>query len=430
MSNTTNIAGLASNAAAAKGKLDSIKSNLDASKIANMAIEKGKQIAAGPVQQVLNDIEAAKLKYDTLKADTFGKFNDLDKRIVNKSISREEADRIKGIVQGNFDQEEKELKDFIDQKTDQYTKLIENTKESINSKLKAADEKINGFLKKSHKRAKRKNGRILKDLLKGAIKAAKKNPVPVIMASLTITCQLVSVRNKKIEELVDSVNDVIDNIQSKEDVKKATLLRNNAIRVIRENEAKINSIKGVLDRISLILSILDIILFLADILLPIPVPSPAPDVVTPAKERFRKKYELAVEIITSLLAAIAIIGSLLDRIIEELEDQKERLKEIDAFFDEPSNLAAFDRTDLDKALAALSPSGNLGGIGTEYKGFRFAIKEENDPKFIVAGNKRRYAVALSNDNVEVIQSSRSFTLDPDILIEELKLIIDQQNLKP
>ncbi len=162
MSNTTNIAGLASNAAAAKGKLDSIKSNLDASKIANMAIEKGKQIAAGPVQQVLNDIEAAKLKYDTLKADTFGKFNDLDKRIVNKSISREEADRIKGIVQGNFDQEEKELKDFIDQKTEQYTKLIENTKESINNKLKAADEKINGFLKKSHKRAKRKNGRILK----------------------------------------------------------------------------------------------------------------------------------------------------------------------------------------------------------------------------------------------------------------------------
>jgi hypothetical protein len=430
MSNTTNIAGLASNAAAAKGKLDSIKSNLDASKIANMAIEKGKQIAAGPVQQVLNDIEAAKLKYDTLKADTFGKFNDLDKRIVNKSISREEADRIKGIVQGNFDQEEKELKDFIDQKTEQYTKLIENTKESINNKLKAADEKINGFLKKSHKRAKRKNGRILKDLLKGAIKAVKKNPVPVIMASLTITCQLISVRNKKIEELVDSVNDVIDNIQSKEDVKKATLLRNNAIRVIRENEAKINSIKSILDRISLILSILEIILFLADILLPIPVPSPAPDVVTPAKERFRKKYELAVEIITSLLAAIAIIGSLLDRIIEELEDQKERLKEIDAFFDEPSNLAAFDRTDLDKALAALSPSGNLGEISTGYKGFRFAIKEENDPKFIVAGNKRRYAVALSNDNVEVIQSSRSFTLDPDILIEELKLIIDQQNLKP
>jgi hypothetical protein len=430
MSNTVNIAGLVSSAASAKGKLESIKNNLDASKIAEMAIEKGKQMTSGPVQQVLNDIDAAKKRYDSLKADTFGKFDDLDKRIVNKSITREEADRIKDIVQGNFEEEEKDLKEFIDKKTEEYTKLIENTKEAINSKLKMADEKVKNFLKKSYKRAKRKNGRILKDLLKGAIKAAKKNPVPVIMAALTITCQLVSVRNKKIEELVDSVNSVIDNIQSKDDVKKATLLRNNAIRIIKENEAKINSIKGTLDRIALILSILDIILFLADILLPIPVPSPAPDVVTPAKERFRKKYELAVEIISSILAAIAIIGSLLDRIIEELEDQKERLKEIDAFFDEPSNLEAFDRTDLDKALASLSPSGNLGDLSTGYKGFKFAIKEENDPKFIVAGNKRRYAVAISRDGVEVIQSSRSFTLDPDILIEELKLIIDQQNLKP
>jgi hypothetical protein len=430
MSNTVNIAGLASNIAAGKGKLESIKNNLNASKVADLAIEKGKQMTSGPVQQVLNDIEAAKKKYDDLKANTYDKFNDLDKRIINKSITREEADRIKGIVQGNFEEEEKDLKEFIDKKTEQYTKLVENSKESIKNKLKTADEKVRGFLKKSHKRAKRKNGKILKDLLKGALKAAKKNPVPAIMAALTITCQLVSVRNKKIEELVDSVNNVIDNIQSKEDVKKATLLRNNAIRIIRENEAKINSIKGTLERIALILSILDIILFLADILLPIPVPSPAPDVVTPSKEKFRKKYELAVEIITSLIAAIAIIGSLLDRIIEELEDQKERLKEIDAFFDEPSNLAAFDRTDLDKALAAISPSGNFGDLGTGYKGFRFALKEENDSKFIVAGNKRRYAVALNRDGNEVLQSSRSFTLDPDILIEELKLIIDQQNLKP
>ena len=180
MPNTVNIAGLVSSATAAKGKLESIKNNLDASKIAEMAIEKGKQMTSGPVQQVLNDIDAAKKKYDDLKSNTFGKFNDLDKRIVNKSITREEADRIKGIVQGNFEEEEKDLKEFIDKKTEEYTKLIENTKEAINSKLKMADEKVKNFLKKSHKRAKRKNGRILKDLLKGAIKAAKKNPVPVL----------------------------------------------------------------------------------------------------------------------------------------------------------------------------------------------------------------------------------------------------------
>jgi len=425
MANTINISGLASNASAAKSKLESLK-NINVEKLAK---DKLKQLTTNPIQRVLNDIEEAKSKVETLKTDTFGKFADLDKRIENKSITREEADRIKQIVQGNFDKEQEELQDFITDKTEDYQKLISNSKEAINAKLKLADEKIKGILRKSHKRVKGKNAKIIKDLLRGALNAAKKNPVPVIMASLTITCQLISVRNKRIEELVDNVNSVIDNIQSKEDVKKATLLRNNAIRIINENEAKINSIKSILERISLILLVLDIILVLADIILPLPTPSPAPDVVTPAKERFRKKYELAVEIVSGLLAAVSIIRLLLDRIIEELEEQKERLKEIDGFFEEPSNLTAFDRTDLDAALQTLSPSGNFGVLDSGYKGFTFAIKEENDSRFVVAGNTRRYAVALNTDKSEVLQSSRSFTLDPDILIEELKLIIDQQNLK-
>jgi hypothetical protein len=425
MANTINISGLASNASAAKSKLESLK-NIN---VGELAKNKLKQLTTSPIQLVLNDIEEAKSKVETLKIDTFGKFADLDKRIESKSLTREEADRIKQIVQGNFDKEQEELQDFITNKTENYQKLVSNTKEAINAKLKLADEKIKGVLKKSHKRVKGKNAKIIKDLLRGALTAAKKNPVPLIMASLTITCQLISVRNKRIEELVDNVNSVIDNIQSKDDVKKATLLRNNAIRIINENEAKINSIKSTLERISLILLVLDIILVLADVILPLPTPSPAPDVVTPAKERFRKKYELAVEIISSLLAAVAIIGLLLDRIIEELEEQKERLKEIDGFFEEPSNLTAFDRADLDAILQTLSPSGNFGVIGSGYKGFTFAIKEENDSRFVVAGNTRRYAVALNTDKSEVLQSSRSFTLDPDILIEELKLIIDQQNLK-
>jgi hypothetical protein len=421
MANTINISGLASNASAAKNKLESLK-NIKAGDLI-------KKLSTSPIQRILNDIEEAKSKVETLKTDIFSKFADLDKRIENKAITREEADRIKGIIQGNFDKEQEELQDFIASKTENYQKLINNTKEAINAKLKLADEKVNGILKKSHKRVKGKNARIIKDLLRGAATAAKRNPVPLIMASLTITCQLISVRNKRIEELVDSVNNVIDNIQSNDDVRKATLLRNNAIRIINENEAKINSIKNILERISLILSVLDIILVLADVILPLPTPSPLPDVVTPAKERFRKKYELAVKVITGLLAAISIIRLLLDRIIEELEEQKERLKEIDGFFDEPSNLVAFDRTDLDTILQTLSPSGNFGTVDSGYKGFTFAIREENDSRFVVAGNTRRYAVALNTDKNEVLQSQRSFTLDPDILIEELKLIIDQRNLK-
>ena len=65
----------------------------------------------------------------------------------------------------------------------------------------------------------------------------------------------------------------------------------------------------------------------------------------------------------------------------------------------------------------------------EYKGFKFALREENNPKFEVRGNKRHYAVAINKQNIEQLKSDSSFTLDPNDLIEQLKLVIDQQNLQ-
>lgn len=64
-----------------------------------------------------------------------------------------------------------------------------------------------------------------------------------------------------------------------------------------------------------------------------------------------------------------------------------------------------------------------------YKGFRFQIKQENDPKFTVRGNKRHYAVAINRMGIEQLKSDYSFTLDPQQLVNQLKLTIDEQNLQ-
>jgi len=65
-----------------------------------------------------------------------------------------------------------------------------------------------------------------------------------------------------------------------------------------------------------------------------------------------------------------------------------------------------------------------------YKGFRFQIKEEQDPRFTVRGTiKRRYAVAINRQGVEVLKSEYSFTLDPNDLVDQLKLVIDKQKLQ-
>ena len=74
------------------------------------------------------------------------------------------------------------------------------------------------------------------------------------------------------------------------------------------------------------------------------------------------------------------------------------------------------------------PTNNNSIIGN-YKGFTFVLKKEDDPKFVVKGNKRHYAVAVNTKGLEQLKSDYSFTLDPQQLVSQLKLQIDNQNLQ-
>jgi hypothetical protein len=62
-------------------------------------------------------------------------------------------------------------------------------------------------------------------------------------------------------------------------------------------------------------------------------------------------------------------------------------------------------------------------LGT-YKEFKFVLRIEDDPKFNIGDIRRRYAVAIKN-NKDIYFSDRSYTLNPEILIDQLKLQIDQ-----
>jgi len=68
-----------------------------------------------------------------------------------------------------------------------------------------------------------------------------------------------------------------------------------------------------------------------------------------------------------------------------------------------------------------------GQYETSYKGFNFAIKQENlnNPTY-----PKRYAIAVNQQGLTVLRTSSSFTSEPQILIDELKFIIDRDNLKP
>jgi exonuclease VII large subunit len=405
-----------------------IKSAKDAVNVAQgLAIEKGKQIIAGQQQLLLDEVAKLEKKLTNLTKEYAQKFDELEKQVENKELTREKYDELIAKEKEAFENEKDTLTKSIKEKKDKIVDLITNGPAKIKAELKAADDKIKGEIAKTKKKLKGLKIKRSTRLLSKVKTMIKNNPSPLILASLTIAAQLVSVRNKKIEELVDNLNEFIDNIKTPEDVAKAKLLRDNALRIIQENERKILSMKNTIDRIGLITSIVTIIVTLGDVFLPIPVPSPAPDIVTPAKERFRKKYEVALKILESLTAILPIISSVLDRIIDDLNEQKDRIQQINDILEDNIDISNQDLNDLSNSIN--SSINALGKLNLEYKGFRFALKEENDSKFIVQGNKRKYATAINRDGNEVLQSSRSFTLDPDILIEELKLIIDQRNLK-
>jgi len=405
-----------------------IKSAKDAVNAAQgLAIEKGKQLIAGQQQLLLDEIASLERKLTNLTKEYNQKFDVLEKQVENKELTREKYDELIAKEKEAFKNEKDTLLNNIKEKKDKIVNLVTNGPAKIKAELKAADAKIKGEIAKTKKKLKGLKIKRPTKLLSKVKTMIKNNPAPLILASLTIAAQLVSIKNKRIEELVDNLNEFIDNIKTPEDVAKAKLLRDNALRIIQENERKILSMKNTIDRIGLIVSIVTIVAALGDVFLPIPVPSPAPDVVTPVKERFRKKYEVALKILESLTAILPIISSVLDRIIDDLNEQKDRIQQINDILEDNIDMSNQGLNDLSNSIN--SSINALGKLNLEYKGFKFALKEENNSKFVVQGNKRKYAVAINKDGNEVLQSSRSFTLDPDILIEELKLIIDQRNLK-
>jgi hypothetical protein len=68
----------------------------------------------------------------------------------------------------------------------------------------------------------------------------------------------------------------------------------------------------------------------------------------------------------------------------------------------------------------------LTGKPFPYKGFTFEIKNDTSQNFQYP---KRYAIARNVQGIQVLRSESSFASNPSILIEELKFIIDKDNLR-
>jgi hypothetical protein len=268
-----------------------------------------------------------------------------------------------------------------------------------------------------------------RDLVKQVISNTAKTLAPVIALQLANQFTRIISQRKRLEDLVDQVNNYIDTqVKDAQTVTIATNLRNNAINLINNNIAKLTKLEKTLERVTLIITLLSTIIPLLTPTAALPVISTLPGTPIPGiiihDKIIDKKVNLQ-KLVSALSAVLAVATMLLGNEIIRLNELKDRLKEISLKLD-GKTLTNLDDQGLTNLTNTFLPAG--GNYGS-YKGFQFAIKDEQNPSFVVKGNKRRYAVAIDRYGVEIIKSDYSFTQDPNDLIEQIKLIIDQQNLQ-
>lgn len=297
-------------------------------------------------------------------------------------------------------------KDITNINLDPYKKIKEDRK-----KRKA---------QRQEKRAKNKarDAQAKRDANKKVIKNAAKTLAPII--GLQIANQLSSIisQRAKLEELVDQVNAYIDTANTPETTNIATNLRNNTITLINNSIGKLQTLQTTLNQINVYLAIFNAIV---TVLSAIPIPTSVPpgigipvNVIT----KIIKALEKANKLVSALNVVLAIASISLENEVGKLNELILKLKNV--------NLTGLDSQQLADLTASIY--NNVDDF-PPYKGFKFKIKEEQNQAFVVKGNKRHYAVAVNRDGVETLKSEYSFTLDPNDLIDQLKLVIDQRNLQ-
>jgi hypothetical protein len=310
-----------------------------------------------------------------------------------------------------------EAKKKIQEQKDKNKKAIDDF---INDPFKEIKDEI----KKRKNRTKKRKAKLTNDekkakkaKVKAILKNAKKTLVPILSLLLTNKIAEIIAQNGVIGKLVEDTNAIILEANESGDQAKldnAKVVRDNAVRVIQSNEDKIIQINKDIKEISIYVSIFSTVI---SVISAIPIPTAPIPIATSLIIGLIKILERANKIVLALSALLPALLTSIDKAINILREYKLQLLDINGQLDSSVN---------DNLLSNPNQFGTTGEI---YKGFNLAIKEENNPQNEVRGFKRHYATATNKQNVEVLKSEYSFTLDPNDLITQLKLIIDERNLQ-
>ena len=390
--------------------------------LANKAKEKVISVASGKVQTLKDQIQEIITLSIKVGIDHNTELKRLEVLLKEKQITQEKYD--KAVIKENeaYQQKLDDLNALSLKLNEDLAKIIADPLAKI--KFLKNKRRVKKEKRKNRNRAERAKAR--RDLAKKVIKNAAKTLAPIIALQLANQFASVLSQRAKLEELVDQVNVYIEQANTPETIAVATNLRNNAVALINSSIKKLDNLQKAISQIATYVAIFTAIVA---VLSAIPIPTAVPPgigIPVSLITRIVKSLNKAALLIASISVVASIANTILENEIIKLNDLIERLKAVNVLLDGKSNLNLNEQQLADLSNTFLPVT---DGEFPPYKGFKFKIKTEENKTFEVKGNKRRYAVAIDRDGVEVLKSELSFTLDPNDLIDQLKLVIDQRNLQ-
>lgn len=373
--------------------------------VKDAAKQKIKQVALGQLDKLRKEAEDIIVKKTNLEVKHKSNLNKLEQQYNPKPpkeplLTEKEYNAAVEAENISYELEKKTLQEQYDKKQEQIQSIVKDP--NLGYKKKLGKFKTKRQSRASKSKAEKTASR------KALLSNISKQIEPILAQTLLNLISQLVVQNLGLQDLVDQTNEIIDTAQTPAQLDQARVTRNSAYNTLDSNEKIITNVQNTLELIQLVISI-------AEALIPLLYINPTPPLP------LIKSLEDRVALLNRILGAII---NLLDPIVAYLNDLKNQLREVDNKLDIETinSLPSLDR--LNNLLNTIKqPQNEL------YKGFKLVIKEDNDPRTTVQGVKRHYAVAIDRSGVEVLKSQYSYTLEPNILIDQLKLVIDRQNLQ-
>jgi hypothetical protein len=389
--------------------------------LVNKAKQKVISAALGKVQTLKDQIQEIVTLKIKVWSDHGTEMKRLEILLKEKQITQEQYDKAVAKEDEAYTNKLKDLEKLDLKLKEDLAKILADPL----AKIKAANNRRKARRARRKARNKAERAKARRALLKKLAINAAKTLAPILALQLANKFAAVLSQRAQLEKLVDQVNAYIEQANTPETIVIATNLRNNAVALINNSINKLTNLQKIISQISLYITIFNAIVA---ILSAIPIPTAVPPGIgIPVNliTRIVKALERANKLVSSLNIILAIATVILENEISKLNDLIERLKAVNQLLDDKTVLNLNEQQFNDLSSAVYN---NVDDF-PEYKGFKFKIKEEQNKSFEVKGNKRRYAVAIDRDGVEVLKSDFSFTLDPNDLVDQLKLVIDQRNLQ-